>query len=296
MIGWTVERNSVAGDASGSMDAPWTWLRLVGEFAVGRGDRRLASAEVGSRKARTLLALLAVERGRVVAVDRVVDVLWGSNPPRRELANIATLVSRLRAVLGPDVVVGRGHAYRLGPSIAVDLVEAAHLVSEAETRLAGAEPTRALEVASRAVAMLGGGAVLQDQPNADWAGAARDVHVELLRRARHAVADAAWRRGDIRAACAAAEAAAMADPLDERAHRMLMCASHAAGEPGRALAVYGRLRATLSRELGVDPAPATRELHIAILRDQTNLDPVGGGSAATGQGREARGLVGGRRH
>jgi DNA-binding SARP family transcriptional activator len=45
-----------------------------------------------------------------------------------------------------------------------------------------------------------------------------------------------------------------------------MRADHAAGEPARALQTYERLRTTLATELGVDPAPATRAVHMTILR------------------------------
>ena len=72
---------------------------LAGAFAVtggGAPDR----ATVGSRKARLLLALLAVFRGRVVPTDRIVDVLWPGQRPRRPEREVATLVSRLRGALG----------------------------------------------------------------------------------------------------------------------------------------------------------------------------------------------------
>ena len=47
-----------------------------------------------------------------------------------------------------------------------------------------------------------------------------------------------------------------------------MSASVAAGEQAKALAAYEALRQRLGRELGADPAPQTRELHLAILREQ----------------------------
>ena len=85
-------------------------------------------------------------------------------------------------------------------------------------------------------------------------------HTDLLRRARHATAQAALAAGDARAAVAAAEAAVRADPLDEVAYRALLNALNSAGEPARALTAYERLRRTLARQLGVDPATATRQL------------------------------------
>jgi len=233
---------------------------------VRRNGRLQPAREVGSRKARTLLALLAVERGRVVALDRIGEVLWGDFPPREPADNVATLVSRLRAVLGPDVVAGGRAGYRLGDPVGVDLADAAAMVAEAEARLSGGEPALALTATAAALDLLRGGAVLADEA---WAGRARDQQAELLRRAWHAAGEAGLRSGDHPAARSAAEAAVTADPLDEVAYRILMRAHAATGEPARALLGYERLRAVLARELGVDPAPATRDLHLAILRAET---------------------------
>ena len=53
-------------------------LRLVGTFAVACGGTPVAGPDLGSRKARTLLKLLAVERPRTVTADRIAEVLWGA--------------------------------------------------------------------------------------------------------------------------------------------------------------------------------------------------------------------------
>ena len=58
-----------------------TELRLAGAFSVAREGSALPDGVVGSRKARTLLALLTVERQQRVPVERIVDVLWDGQPP-----------------------------------------------------------------------------------------------------------------------------------------------------------------------------------------------------------------------
>ncbi|MFB9880294.1 AAA family ATPase [Planobispora siamensis] len=267
-------------------------LRLVGTLAVSRAGAVLPSAAVGSRQARTLLALLAVRRGRLVPADGIAEVLWDGAPPSRPAQNLATLVSRLRMTFGPDVIVGGRGGYRLGPRVAVDLDRAAALAGEAETRLTGGEPALALAAARGAADMLAAAGVLADQPDALWAEPARTSQAELLRRARHAAAEAALQTRNPAEAVAAAEAAIRADPLDEAAHRLLMRAHEAAGEAGRALAAYERLRSTLAEELGADPARATRDLHEAILRERPAPGPVYGEAAPAGPeagftGREA---------
>jgi DNA-binding SARP family transcriptional activator len=267
------------------MDGPRTWLRLIGEFAVGRDRRQLSDPEVGSRKARTLLAVLAVENGQFVNIDRLVDVLWNGVWPRRPAAYVATLVSRLRAVLGPDVMAGGSRGYRLGSAVAVDLFETATQVERGEMLLARSAPELALPVVSSALTVLDAGSVLDDQPHAVWAEGARIFHAGVLRRARHAVAEAALRTGDVGTARAAAEAAVAADPIDEVAYRALMHAYHAGGEPIRAVAAYRQLRATLATELGVNPTPPTSDVHVAIL---TSLDEPTRGALPRFQNGTAR--------
>jgi hypothetical protein len=80
-------------------------VRLAGTFAV-TGGGVPDHAAVGSRKARRLLAQLAVFRGRGVPTDRIVDVLWTGQRPRRH--------SREPPARRAAVVLGTPAGYRLG--------------------------------------------------------------------------------------------------------------------------------------------------------------------------------------
>jgi DNA-binding SARP family transcriptional activator len=254
-------------------------VRLAGTFAV-TGGGAPDHAAVGSRKARLLLALLAVSRGRVVPTDRIVDVLWTGQRPRRPEREVATLVSRLRAALGAEVVLGTPAGYRLGdaPAVRVDLDEAAMLLGECRSRLARGEAAVAAAAGQRACGLLGGGPALADVPDADWVVDLRAEHTAQLRAARHATAEALLRAGDVAGAVETAQAAVRVDRLDEPAHRLLMAAHQAGGELARALAVFERLRTALVEELGVDPAPETRAVHRALL---TETSLTGTARAAT---------------
>ena len=145
-------------------------VRLAGTFAVTCGGLPDHVA-VGSRKARLLLALLAVSRGLVVPTDRIVDVLWTGQRPRRPEREVATLVSRLRATLGAGVVLGTSAGYRLGdpPAVHIDLDEAALLLDECRARLARGQAAVAAAAGRRACVLLGDGPALADVPEADWA-------------------------------------------------------------------------------------------------------------------------------
>lgn len=231
-----------------------------------REARSGTAPDVGSRKARTLLALLGARQGRMVAVASIVDALWDARRPRRPEAGVATLVSRLRARFGADTIIGGRAGYRLGAVVQVDLDEATRLVAEAETLLRKGEPALSVVAAEHGLRLLDGGPVLADHPAADWAERARDRQAGLLRQARFTIGEAALRTGEPDQACVMAEAALAEDPLDEAAYRLLMRACATAGEPARAIRAYQRLRHALGTEFGTDPAPVTQALYLAILR------------------------------
>ena len=116
------------------------------------------------------------------------------------------------------------------------------------------------------------GVVFADAPDDPWLQPVRTWQSSLLRRARTAVAESALLLGDPASAAATARAAIEEDPFDESAYRTLMNAYKAAHEPARVVRAYQRLRAVLAHELGIEPAPPTRELYVEILRQ--NLAPL----------------------
>jgi len=159
-------------------------VQVLGVLAVAVDGRAVPPRELASRKGRTLLKLLLARRGEVVPADVLVEALWAGRPPADPDANLATLVSRLRAVLGPEVIAGDRHGWRFvaGPRVELDLEEATRLPGEADARLP-AEPALALAAAERALALLGRGPFLADEPDADWALPARREAERLAARA-----------------------------------------------------------------------------------------------------------------
>ncbi|HEY8730260.1 MAG TPA: winged helix-turn-helix domain-containing protein, partial [Acidothermaceae bacterium] len=196
-----------------SHDTTVVRLCLVGHFAVMRGTARVDLGDLGSRKARTLLKLLAVERGHLVPTDRIIDVLWPDGPPTQANENVATLISRLRKTVGANALHGGRGGYRLGepPFVVVDLDDGAGLVTEAERRLAGGELALAAAAATSALDLLSGGRVLDDEPYAAWSEQAEAARAVLVRRARHVAAQASLARDDPASALAFGSAAVTDD-------------------------------------------------------------------------------------
>src|SRR5207248_2303610 len=108
---------SRAASGRDSLRPVWTndtiEVRLVGRFAIRRDGAAVPDADIGSRKGRTLLKLLAVNRDRTVSADRIAEAVWEGSPPARTEESVAVLVSRLRRTFGPDRIAGGRDGYRL---------------------------------------------------------------------------------------------------------------------------------------------------------------------------------------
>ena len=244
-------------------------IRLLGGLDV----EGTASARLGSRKARTLLKVLALGRGSVVATGAVCEVLWADgDAPARPVDQVGVLVSRLRRVLGPD----RLERAEGGWLLAVDWLDVAELearAAEALERLDAGQHAAA-RTAARAALDLVRGPLLPDDEGA-WVEGERARCERLGGRVRLVAAEAALRAGDTSTAAAEAERALDVDPFDEAALRTAMRAHVAGGRPASALALYARTRRHLADELGVSPTAETEALHDSVvLVDETSAPAV----------------------
>jgi DNA-binding winged helix-turn-helix (wHTH) protein len=139
-------------------------VRLLGPFQLFAGVSASA-LRLPAGKATTIAELLAVRRGRLVSVDTIIEVLWGDDPPPAAAQNVASLVSRLRRVLGPERITGGRGGYRLEPGgCVVDIDVAEQLTREAEAQLRAGRPALAASAAVQARALLEGGDFLEDEP------------------------------------------------------------------------------------------------------------------------------------
>ena len=245
--------------------APELRVRLMGRFELVAGDA--IRPPVG--KATTVLQLLVVHRRSFVSVDTIAEALWEDDPPLGAAQNVASLVSRLRRVLGAERIVGGRSGYRFETAGCwVDVDEAERLVKEAEGQLRSGRPALAAAATAQARQLLERGDLLEDEPYAIWAADGRRAAERLARRVRRAAWTAALGLGEHRVALDVAERAIAADVLDEEAHRAAMQALYLGGDAGAALSAYQRLRETLVEQLGADPSAETEALYLAILRSE----------------------------
>jgi DNA-binding SARP family transcriptional activator len=85
-------------------------LLILGPLEV-RVQRALV--DLGRRKQRVVLALLACEANRPVPLERIVDELWPEDPPASARHSVEVYVSGLRRALGEGRVVRAGGGYQL---------------------------------------------------------------------------------------------------------------------------------------------------------------------------------------
>jgi DNA-binding SARP family transcriptional activator len=225
---------------------------------------RDATAALPGRQGRLLLAYLAVNRERACPRGELIDVLWPDAPPASADTALSALLSKLRRALGNGALSGRSEL-QLTPDgpVRIDVEEAAAAARQAEAALHDGEWGAAAAAAREALAASAGDFL----PDCDgpWLLEQRGTLDGLRVRAYEVLADASLRLGAPAEAADAARAAATLAPFRESAHRLLMEAHEAAGNPAEALRAFEDLRRLLREELGTAPGPAAMAVHDRLL-------------------------------
>ena len=264
-------------------------LRVVGPA----GDIPVAGA-----KRRALLAvLLLAHRDGVVTADRLIDELWGEQPPATAAKSLQVHVSQLRIALGegqPIVTRPAGYAVELAPG-ALDLERFERHLDDARRLRAAGDQAGAAD-ALRAGLELFRGPALSD---VELLGRAANEGARLDGVRLAALEDrleldlALGRHGEV---IPELEALAAEHPYRERLHAHLMLALYRAGRQADALDAYRRARSALVDELGLEPGPELQRLEAAILAQdpalETTAPPAPRPAPVTLPARPASSLVG----
>ena len=245
-------------------------VRLFGELeAVADG----VPVPVRGAKQRALLALLALQRGRPVSADRLIDVLWGDGQAANPANALQAHIGQLRRAFGAAAILtsGAGYALAVGPDD-VDIVRFGQLVAEGR-RLAG-DGEAALASAALGEAL----GLRRGEPLAEFAGAgfadAERAHLdELTLVAVEAKAGADLMLGRHGELAGELEPLCRQHPLREHLWELHILALYRAGRQAEALRAYTEVRDRLVGELGIDPGPALRELQSRILAQDPSLAP-----------------------
>src|SRR6266542_266365 len=244
-------------------------FRILGPLEV-RSEGR--TVQLGSAKQRALLGVLLLHTNEPVSTTRLVDELWGANPPVTAEKLVQGYVHALRKLIGADRLVTQMPGYRLQlEPTALDLAEFERLAEEARV----AELEDAVELRRRALSL--------------WRGAPL-ANVVLEGPARHEVAWLAelrlttqmeriedeLRLGRHAQMIGELEALVAANPYQERLCAQLMLALYRSGRQAEALQAYQAVRRVLDDDLGLQPGQELRDLEASILRQDEELSLDGG--------------------
>jgi DNA-binding SARP family transcriptional activator/type II secretory pathway predicted ATPase ExeA len=252
-------------------------FRLFGSLEVADGSGRVL--DLGTRKQRALTAMLALEPGRVVSLDRLIDELWAGEPPAQATRTLQAYIAHLRKVLEPDrpprtpptVLLTRDPGYRLDvPPGRVDLWRFTAGADEGREALARGAHAEAVEILDRALG-LWRGEPLAEFADQEFARPVTARFAELRMAALEDRFDARLALGEAASLVPELEALVEDGPYRERAWSLLVLALYRAGRQADALAALRRVRTRLADDLGLRPGPALQELERAVFDQAPEL-------------------------
>lgn len=249
---------------------------ILGPLEVLNQHRRI---EISSAKERLLLAVLVVHANAVISADRLIEALWGAEPPVTAANTLQTYVSHLRRALEPGrapraqdgVLRTQGHGYALAvvPE-SIDAVRFEQLARAGRDAL-HSDPEQAAAIL-RAALGLWRGEPLTEFGFELFAQTEITRLNELRATALEDRVEADLALGRHAALCGELSSAITEQPLRERLWSQLIRALYRCGRQAEALGAYARLRDQLAAQLGIDPSPELVRLQEAVLAQRPNLD------------------------
>jgi DNA-binding SARP family transcriptional activator/tetratricopeptide (TPR) repeat protein len=252
-------------------------FEVLGPVRVLRDGEAVA---LGGVMRQGLLGLLLARANESVAVDALVEALWGGEPEERHVPRLHMHVSKLRKTLGvPDRLTFDAGAYSL--KVLPDELDSHRfdsMVGEA-TSISGSDPQRGVELLRTALGLWRGDAY-QGLDFADLHGPVqRLVERRLVAYEELMTAELACDRhthivGEL-------QELVRAHPFRERFHALLVTALYRGGRQADALAAYRAARQTLVDELGLEPGPELQAIEHQILAGEP-ID-LGGSDGTVGR-------------
>jgi predicted ATPase/DNA-binding SARP family transcriptional activator len=238
-------------------------FRVLGPLEAEDGAERIT---IPGERSRALLTALLLQPNIAVPATRLVETLWGEEPPDDPANALHQAVRRLRSHLGPlaGAVLTRAPGYVLAVDPTCVDAQRFETACRAARRLAAQDPHRAVALLDEALELWRGPAYGEYSEGFARAPATR---LDELRTA--ALEDRAALQlecGAVAEAVAAARELVASEPLRTRPVEVLMRALATDRRPAEALDVYRTHRGVLADELGLDPAASVRELEARILR------------------------------
>jgi DNA-binding SARP family transcriptional activator len=240
-------------------------FHILGPLEVTSEGRRL---DLGGLRQQIVLAVLLLDAGRVVPIARIMEAIYGQEPPQTSRAQVQICISGLRRLFSgcgfPDAIATRGQGYALQiPGLELDANRFENLLTLARGNRDAGRLDAAIANYRDALAL--------------WRGSAFEgIESRLVQSAARSLAehritaneDCVQLELDLgRHRELVAELAGLVEeyPLRERLHGQLMLALYRSGRQAEALQAYRSARHTMIEELGIEPNEQLRQLEYAIL-------------------------------
>jgi DNA-binding SARP family transcriptional activator/basic membrane lipoprotein Med (substrate-binding protein (PBP1-ABC) superfamily) len=241
-------------------------FRLFGSLGA---DSEAGSVDLGPPKQRAVLAILLLHANELIPTDRIIDLVWGENPPRTAEHSVQIYVSNLRRVLSGGSQAGLietrppGYLLNVSPE-AIDALRFERLIREGRAAVRAGNLTGGRPMLEMAVEIWTA-APLAEFAYDDFAQRRIRSLQELRLDALEALAGIHLAEGNLEGARDLARQVIEVDPLREEPRRLMMLALQRSGRQAEALRHYGDFKKLLGEDLGLEPSDQLRDLEEQVL-------------------------------
>jgi DNA-binding SARP family transcriptional activator len=245
-------------------------FEVLGPVRASRDGRQI---DLGPAKQRAVLAVLLLSPGKPVPTHRIVDAVWGDDPPENGTNVVQKYVAGLRRVLDPDrsprtpgellMLTDGGYVLQAG---SLDAEDFRNRLARADAERRAGHLEEAARIARGALDLWHGEAL--GGLSGPVFDSARTRLVEERASACELWAEIELSRGGFAGLVSELSRLVQEFPLREGLRAQLMIALHRSGRQGEALAVFRDAREYLLEELGVEPGERLQETHRQILRNE----------------------------
>jgi predicted ATPase/DNA-binding SARP family transcriptional activator len=222
---------------------------------------------ISSPLQRRLLTALIIGAGTTASTERLIDQLWGEQPPPAARNSLQSHIARLRTLVGNGTILTRPPGYALDMAeVEIDAVAFERAVQQARSQLVD-DPAAAALTLGDALAEWRGGAHAEFAEDLARADALRLENLRID--ARGILAEAHLLAGDRPAAIDTVLRLQADVPLREDVTIAAARTLHVADRTTESLEMIRTYRSRLSDELGLDPGDAVAELEQQLLRGET---------------------------
>jgi len=269
-LGSLVVRTHVNVQPPDRTDSMVLTIDLLGRFRLRAGGVELEPAVWRSRKAASLVQLLALEPGHTLHRERLCDLLWPTFEPTAASNNLRQALHQARVALQPlrlprdSLLFNGGDGLTLyRPGLVITDVKTFESAAALARRSGDPENyCHAIDHYS--------GPLLPDILYEDWVQTRREALASRYAALLSDLAELFQSRGQLPRALEVLQRLVASEPTDEEAAVRFMRIAVASGRRTAALRQYRALEAALARDLDTEPEPGTRELYEAIRDGQVS--------------------------